>query len=382
MSTDQLQRPLRALIVMPVGSQRGGAELQMRQLIEHRGEAGLEPTVAFLRSGPMTSWCAEQGIPAVTVEAGRLRQLRMLGGTVRALVKLAAEGRSQVVVGWMAKGQVYGGLAAASARLPSVWLQPGLTDGLATIDRAATLLPARMVVTNSRNTDSTQRKLLPRRPTTVVYPAVDTARFDAARVGDQRSVRRRLNLPEDGPIFGSVGRLNSWKGFHVLLEAAPSVFERHPEATLVLVGGTHELEPSYADRLRDQAVRVGRRGRVLLVGHQENSEEWMQAMDVFVHTSKREPFGMVVIEAMALGKPVIAGADGGPTEIITPGVNGLLSPYGDVRALATAILDLLDDDERRRTIGAAARRRAGDFTVQQFARQFGAALADAVTRGA
>jgi glycosyltransferase involved in cell wall biosynthesis len=101
-------------------------------------------------------------------------------------------------------------------------------------------------------------------------------------------------------------------------------------------------------------------------------------MDVFVHTSNREPFGMVVIEAMALGKPVIAGADGGPTEIITPGVDGMLSRYGDARALSATIINLLDDDRLRRTLGAAARRRAGDFSVQQFARQFGASIAAAV----
>jgi glycosyltransferase involved in cell wall biosynthesis len=104
----------------------------------------------------------------------------------------------------------------------------------------------------------------------------------------------------------------------------------------------------------------------------------MQAMDVFVHTSSGEPFGMVVIEAMALGKPVIAAAEGGPTEVITPGVDGLLSPYGDSRALAGAILRLLGDDELRHTVGRAALQRTEDFTVQQFARQFGAAVADAV----
>jgi glycosyltransferase involved in cell wall biosynthesis len=327
----------------------------------------------------MSGWCREQGVRSVTIEAGRLRQPRRLGRTVRALTHLAAADGTQVVIGWMAKGQVYGGLAAAAARLPSVWLQPGLGSGLVPIDRAATLLPARVVVTNSRGTDRLQKRLYPRHPTTVSYPAVDTARFDARRIGDQRTVRRRLGLPEAAQIFGSVGRLNSWKGFHVLLDAAPSVFERHPEATLVLVGGAHDLEPSYAHELRDQVARMEDLGRVLLVGHQDNPEEWIQAMDVFVHASRKEPFGMVVIEAMALGKPVVASAEGGPTEIITPGVDGLLAPYGDQRALATAILRFLDDGELRRTVGRAAARRAADFRVEQFADEFGAAIGDAVT---
>jgi glycosyltransferase involved in cell wall biosynthesis len=286
---------------------------------------------------------------------------------------------SQVVIGWMPKGQLYAGLAAAGARVPCVWLQPGVPTKAGPIDRAATLLPANLVVTVSRRTDLAQRRIFPPRPTALVYPAVDTGRFDARRIGDQRAVRRRLGLPPNGAIFGSVGRLNSWKGFHILLDAARQVFGRHPDATVVIVGGRHELEPAYADELHNQAARLGRNGHVLLVGHQPNPEEWIQAMDVFVHTSSGEPFGMVVIEAMALGKPVVAAAEGGPTEVITPGVDGLLSPYGDSEALAEAILRLLDDDELRHTVGRAALQRTADFTVQQFARQFGAAIADAVT---
>jgi glycosyltransferase involved in cell wall biosynthesis len=371
--------PLRALIVMPVGEQRGGAEHQLEQLIEYRDRARLDPAIAFLKPGPMVAWCHARGVRTFVIDSGRLRQPRTLGRTVRALIAAARETRAQVVIGWMAKGQVYGGLGAVGARLPSVWLQPAGPSGLAPIDRAATVMPAKLVVTVSRCTDRAQRKLRPRRPTTVIYPAVDTGRFDAGRIGDERAVRRRLGLPEDSLVFGSVGRLNSWKGFHVLLDAAAQVLERHPQATLVIVGGAHELEPEYAKQLHDQARRLGHNGRVRLVGQQPNPEEWMQAMDVFVHTSRHEPFGMVVIEAMALGKAVIAGDQGGPTEVITPGVDGLLSPFGDEESLAAAILRLFDDAKFRGDVGLAAKQRAQDFTVQEFADRFGAAVAQAAT---
>jgi hypothetical protein len=371
--------PVRALIVMPVATQRGGAELQLQQLIEQRAAARLEPVVAFLRDGPMVEWCRGRGVPAVVIDAGRFRHVRTLGRTVRALARLAQERRSQIVIGWMGKGQLYAGAAAAAARLPSLWIQVGIASRSSAIDRLATLLPARSIVTVSRTVDEAQRRLLPRRSTTVIYPAVDTARFDAGRIGERRQVRRRLGLPEDALIFGSVGRLDRWKGFHVLLDAVPGVLERHPQATLVLVGGRHELDPGYADELHAQAARLGQNGRVRLVDQQPNPEEWMQAMDVFVHTSDNEPFGMVVIEAMALGKPVIATAAGGPTEVITPGVDGLLSPYGDDSALSAAIVRLLDDRELRRRAGDAARRRAQDFTVEAFADRFGAAVAAAAS---
>jgi glycosyltransferase involved in cell wall biosynthesis len=100
----------------------------------------------------------------------------------------------------------------------------------------------------------------------------------------------------------------------------------------------------------------------------------MQAMDVVVHASDSEPFGIVIVEGMALGKPVVAGDKGGPTEIIEPGVTGLLTPYGDSAALAAAINRYLDDPAFAARIGTAARNRAQLFSVDNYARNVVAAI--------
>jgi FkbM family methyltransferase len=368
-------RPVRALFVMPLATQRGGSELSLQQLLEYREDARLEPTVAFLEPGPMVDWCRQRRVSAVVVAAGRLRQVRNVGRTVRALAKIATETEADLIVSWMAKGHLYGGAAATVAGLPSIWFQAGYPTGLALLDRAATLVPAARVIPVSRGVERAQRRLFPPRPTTIVYPAVDISRFDADRIGDVRATRQRLGLPEDGPIFGSAGRLDSWKGFDVMLDAVPAILDRYPTGTFVLVGGAHSLNPAHAIALSEQARRLDLNGRVRLVGQQQNPEDWMHAMDVFVHGSQNEPFGMVVIEAMALGKAVVASAEGGPTEVITPGVDGLLSPYGDSAALAQAVLRFLDDSELRSRVGSAARQRASDFTVRRYATEFGAAIA-------
>ena len=86
-------------------------------------------------------------------------------------------------------------------------------------------------------------------------------------------------------------------------------------------------------------------------------------MDIIVHASDREPFGIVVIEAMALGKPVVAGAAGGPAEVITPGVDGLLAPFGDAPALAQALLRYLDDPALAARCAQGAALRARDFSA-------------------
>ncbi|MCL2419393.1 MAG: glycosyltransferase family 4 protein [Conexibacteraceae bacterium] len=366
--------PTRALIVMPLATQRGGAEVALLHLLEYREEARLEPTVAFLEPGPMVDWCREHGVPAVVIDAGRLRQLHRVARTVRALTRIAKEMRAQVVVSWMAKPHLYGAPAAMAAGIPSMWVQMGSPAGFAALDRIATLLPSRDVIVVSRSVQRAQARLLPRRPTTVVHLAVDLMRFDPVRIGDVRAARRDLGLPEDGLIVGSVGRLDSWKGFDVMLASVPAVLERHPDVTFVIVGGPHEFNPGHATELAEQARRLGLGDRVRLVGPQRNPETWMQAMDVFIHAAQNEPFGLVVIEAMALGKAVIASAEGGPTEVITPGADGLLSPYGDARALAQATVRLLGDPGLRSGLGAEAQRRAQDFSVQHYAAAAGAAI--------
>ena len=94
---------------------------------------------------------------------------------------------------------------------------------------------------------------------------------------------------------------------HVFIDAMAQVHQVRPEARAVIVGGPHETEPRYADELRARVLALGLDGVLSFAGFRSNAAEWMQAMDVFVHASDREPFGIVVIEAMALGKPVIAG---------------------------------------------------------------------------
>ncbi len=113
-----------------------------------------------------------------------------------------------------------------------------------------------------------------------------------------------------------------------------------------------------------------------MVGAQTNVPLWMQAMDIFVHASDAEPFGIVIVEAMGLGKPVIAGSVGGPTDIITERVNGLLVDFEDHDGLASRILEVLDDQNLRQALAQGALTRAQDFSTAIFARRLVQALSD------
>lgn len=356
------------LAVMPLAERKGGAELALLHLLRHGQEQGVDWRVAFLQDGPMVRQVRELGVAAHVIEAGRLRQTVRYAATVRALAKLARRTEASAVLGWMGKAQLYGGAAAKLAGIPAVWFQHGIPSG-GWIDRLATQMPAVAVLTCSHFVATAQRKLRPLRDVRVVHPGAELERFDPQQLPSPEATKRRLGLPADRPTIGIVGRLQSWKGMHVLLEAMPAVLRRHPGATALVVGGEHALEADYPRTLQAQIERLKLRESVVFAGHQTNVPEWMHAMDVVVHASHHEPFGIVVVEAMALGKPVIATVPGGPAEVIRDGVEGQLVPFGDAEALAAAVGRYLNDPEFASVCGRQARRRSQIFSAEAFARR-------------
>ena len=352
---------------MPLGEQRGGGELMLRHLVQYGHASDVSWIVVFLEDGPLVSELRGFGCVVVVVKSGRLRQPHRTAAAVLKIARVARRERVTLILGWMAKGQLYGGLAALLARLPAIWYQLGTAQRGDWLGRIATLIPARGVITLSEAGATAQYGIRPRRPQRMVYPGAELERFDADRLPTPEEQRTRLGLPSDGPLIGIVCRLQRWKGVHVLIDAMVILHRAYPRARCVVVGGAHELEANYSSEVALQVSKLGLDEHVTFVGLQQNVPAWMQAMDIVVHASDREPFGIVVIEAMALGKPIIAGAEGGPREIVTHGVNGLLVPYGDAPALARAVQRYLDDPCLAAGVGVAARRRAAEFSAPRYA---------------
>lgn len=186
------------------------------------------------------------------------------------------------------------------------------------------------------------------------------------------SIRLELGISGGALIVLTAARLQRWKGVHVFLDAAAGVITSHPNVCFVIVGGTlFGLEADYRLQLHQQVARSNLSDAVRFAGFQSDMPRFYAAADVVVHSSiEPEPFGMVLVEAMACGKPVIASDAGGPREIVENGVTGLLVPPGDAARLADAISILLSDPERRRRMGQAGAARVRDrFSAERMVRQ-------------
>jgi glycosyltransferase involved in cell wall biosynthesis len=202
---------------------------------------------------------------------------------------------------------------------------------------------------------------------TVILNAIDQEAFQPNQTARAR-VRDELNLSERQPIIGIVGQLTPRKGQLELIRAFAKVVEESPKAVLLVVGAPlFNRDHEYERLLRDTSRQLGIDDRVRLLGARNDVGPIMQALDLLVISSSVEPFGLVAVEAMASGTPVLAAASDGLTEIIEHGIDGWLVPPGDEAALVAAILELSCGPELCARLAQAGKKKvAARFLVDRY----------------
>lgn len=188
--------------------------------------------------------------------------------------------------------------------------------------------------------------------TLTVYNAVDLAQYNGRD-------HRRDELGAGGrPIVGFVGQIVPRKDVRLLIQVMPSVLQRFPDALLVIVGSAPPDETQYERSCQALATELGITAHVHFTGYRRDIPAWMRTFDVFAFPTRSEPFGKVVIEAMAAGCPVVASRVGGIPEIVRRPELGILIEPENHDALVDAIIGVLSDRARAAALGDAGRRHA------------------------
>lgn len=370
-------RPLRVVFIDHC-AQLSGGELALLRLLP--ALEGVEAHVILGEHGPLEEKLADAGAAVEVLELdeavratrrsdvrlGRLG-LRKVIATARHIAVLRRRLRvlePDLVHTNSLKAALYGGLAARFARVPVVW---HVRDRIASdyLPRGATgllhglafVIP-RAVIFNSQATRGTLGNL--RRikviPSPVIYDSVAQGRHHPPSKSKQAALR-----------IAMVGRLAPWKGQHVFLEAFAKAFPAGG-ARAVIAGTAMFGEDDYGAHLRELADRLGVTERVEFAGFVDDIPGLLEEIDVVVHASVvPEPFGQVVLEGMAAGLPVVASAAGGPLELITHDVDGILVPPNDRDALADQLYRLAVDRALGTRLGRAASQRAQAFSPERVA---------------
>jgi glycosyltransferase involved in cell wall biosynthesis len=357
---------VRILITVPWGDRLGGAEAMLHTALDGAGHSGHEVEVVFFEAGAWPGELAAAGFHVEVIAAGRLRQVHRSIATVAKLAQLFRRRQPDLILNWSAKTQLYGSVAAVlvGMRRRVVWWQQAIPPRRSWLDRVATRLPARAICCYSQAAAEAQARLAPRRPTFVVAAG--------APVPDEGSEPATLQLPQAAVVVGLVGRLQPWKGQDRLLQAQALLCERGHAMHLLIVGGdSYELSPEYAASLMPLAARLGLTGAVTMTGQVPDAGPYMQRMDILVNASDPEPFGIVLLEAMARGLSVVAVDSGGPGDFIEDRRTGMLARSGEPSALADALEPLLLSASLRHELGQAGRERfLSDFTDAAMQQRF------------
>jgi glycosyltransferase involved in cell wall biosynthesis len=362
-----------------------GGELALLRLL--KGARTIEPHVILAEDGPLVDEFRKAGIStevlALKPNVANLSRAelqsphRLLEGCIATATYAAKLTRRlhrlhpDLVHANSLKSGVYGSLAARGARIPIVWhvrdrlSEDNYPPGQAALLQRGVRKMADAVIANSIATAELLRK--GRAPVWVVPSPVDVT---------------SMGRPTDGPpVVGIVGRLAPWKGQHIFLDAVARVSKKHPDVHARVIGSALFGEEPYSRTLRRQVDELGISTLVDFAGFSDDIAAQLATLTVAVHASTvPEPFGQVIVEAMACGVPVVATAAGGPVEIIDHTTDGLLVAPGDPEELAEGIARLLEDAGLRARMSQAGMVKAERYRPERVAAEveavYGSVLAE------
>jgi len=288
-----------------------------------------------------------------------------------ALIKILRYERPHIVHTHTSKAGILGRWAAFIARVPVIVHTPhghvfwGYFGRLKTgifilLEKISALITDRLVVlTEQEKNDHLHFHIAPENKFSEVHSGINLDRFSNTSV-DPAAMKKKLTIPEGNLVVGTTGRLTHIKGHRYLIEAAGKIVSSKPDTTFVFLGDGELL-----DELKNMASISSIEENIKFLGWRQDVAEVMSTFDVFVLPSLNEGMGRVLVEAMALGKPIVASDIGGIPNLVVNGENGYLVPVGDVETLAVKIITLLDDPGKREKMGNAGQRYADKYSLEE-----------------
>jgi glycosyltransferase involved in cell wall biosynthesis len=322
-------------------AQRGGSERYLEILLAQLGSKSIHDVV-ILQRGPLVDRLRTAGFP--TVEIPTAAGLVALLSSARRLRRRLRANPPELVHANGVKAALVSVLATRALKVPVVWVKHDFSwDGRLSsfIARRASLIVG------------VSAEVLKSLPSTAATKVVHTG-ITIPHISSPAARRLVEDLAGGSPVISLVGRLDPAKGHRDLLAAAPI------GARLLFVGDVDENHLDYAEQLWTEAS-----GRATFVGHRDDIEHVIAGSDAIAMPSRTEGFGLVALEAMALGVPVVGYATGAIPEVV--GNCGVLVPLGDVEALRVALDRVLTDLPLKETVVSCGRARAAnDFDVHRW----------------
>ncbi len=372
-------KPPQKILFLNHTSTLGGGEIVLFEIASGLFRRGADVCVGLLAEGALAERFRAANVPLHIIPldkavgeikkeqikggvAGKISQVLGVFRSIKRLRRFIRQSGVDVVYCNSLKSDIIGGIAARLAGKKVIWhVHDRISaDYLPSIAVKVFRLLARIIPTHivAISQSVAQTLALPSEKISVVHNGVEIADLPS-----------NVSLPfsNENPVFGLIGRISPWKGQDVFLDAAKIVHDKYPNVRFQIVGDALFGENEFKAAVLKQCHDLGLDGVVSWLGFRNDVPEIMAKLDCVVHASTLgEPFGMVIIEAMAAGRPVIATDGGGVPEIVTNAQDGSLVPMKDASAMAGAMIEMLQSPERTRELANNARKTvAENFSIEK-----------------
>ena len=338
------------------GNLYGGVETLLVTLARCRNLCPeMEPSFALCFDGRLSRELTEAGVPVHRLGEVRTSRFWTVLHARRALRRLLSEHAFDVVVTHMSWSHALFGPEVRNARVALVNWVHGLPTGGSWLERWAGLTPPSLAICNSKFTASGVHRLFPGAPSEVVYCPVEAS---SVGIRERSVVRQELGVAEDAVVILQVSRMEAWKGHRLHIEALAKLKDLS-DWTCWLAGGVQcPKEREYLSALQGLARELGLSDRIRFLGQRSDVLSLMAAADIFCQPNlEPEPFGIVFIEALLAGLPVVSTRMGGAVEIVDESCGFLVLP-DDSSALADCLRTLIESPKQRRELDRTSRQRA------------------------
>jgi glycosyltransferase involved in cell wall biosynthesis len=351
---------IRAVRILEVISDAtiGGGQQHVLSLVEGLDKTIFDVSVACTANGPLVDDLRSRGVMAYPVDMSR----GVIHPPLLQLSRLLQRNQIEIMHAHGGVAGFWGRLSAVLARTPVRvytlhgihylhYSSPAKREVFIALERFLARKTDRIIcVAESDRQSGLRRKLFSPDQCVVVRNGINPTL--AERSGEVRQQREALGIPADAPIVGTVGRLHRQKGHWILIQATREIVRKIPNVHVLLVG-----DGPLRKRLEKLSQSLGLGESIHFLGARRDAFDIMAILDVFVLPSLWEGLPYSLLEALALGKPVVATATDGIPEVVVHGESGLLVSPGDPQGLAIAVLQLLNNNAYAETLGRKGRER-------------------------
>jgi glycosyltransferase involved in cell wall biosynthesis len=340
----------------------GGGERGFLQIIRSLKNKGYNITVASMPGG---EFACQLGAIGVRVKFVNMRS-RLNPCIFLQVIKICRQRKIDILHSQGARADFFARIAAKLAKVPIIISTVQmLVEGYdvnplkrliyVVLDRFSERFVDRFIVVSEslRETLIEKHRILPEKVVTI-YNGIELDEYkpNVKEVRSQESeVRKEFALARNVPVIGAIGRLVWQKGFEYLIEGVPEVLKEYPDARFLIVG-----DGPLKNKLKFKSKELRVEERIVFTGFRSDIKEILSTIDVLAMPSLLEGLPMVLLEGMAMAKPIIATDIDGISEVLVDEETGLLVPPENPSTLAKAIIRMLSNRDKAKQMGLAARR--------------------------